>query len=234
MAQWNPWHGCKKYSAGCRNCYVYRIDARHGRDASEVHKTADFALPVKKKRDGSYKLESGTLVWTCFSSDFFLEEADAFRKEAWSFIKERSDLSFIFITKRITRFYECIPDDWGDGYDNVSIWCTCENQSAVDERLSVYLEAPIKHKCLICEPCLEYIDLKGKIDNRISYVSVGGESGENARPMNFDWILKMAEDSKVTGVPVKFRQTGANFIKDGRQYYIPRRYQHSQARKAKI
>ena len=25
---WNPWHGCRKVSAGCVNCYVYRIDAR--------------------------------------------------------------------------------------------------------------------------------------------------------------------------------------------------------------
>ena len=21
---WNPWHGCTKYSEGCRHCYVYR------------------------------------------------------------------------------------------------------------------------------------------------------------------------------------------------------------------
>ncbi|MEN6339375.1 MAG: DUF5131 family protein, partial [Clostridiaceae bacterium] len=30
---WNPWHGCHKYSAGCQNCYVYRMDDRHGKDA---------------------------------------------------------------------------------------------------------------------------------------------------------------------------------------------------------
>ena len=30
-AGWNPWHGCHKLSAGCMNCYVYRIDAQHGR-----------------------------------------------------------------------------------------------------------------------------------------------------------------------------------------------------------
>ena len=34
VAGWNPWHGCRKISEGCRNCYVYRIDERHGRDAS--------------------------------------------------------------------------------------------------------------------------------------------------------------------------------------------------------
>ena len=25
-ASWNPWHGCTKYSEGCRYCYVYRQD----------------------------------------------------------------------------------------------------------------------------------------------------------------------------------------------------------------
>ena len=42
---WNPWHGCRKISAGCLNCYVYRRDESVGRDASAVVKTADFDLP---------------------------------------------------------------------------------------------------------------------------------------------------------------------------------------------
>ena len=23
---WNPWHGCKKCSEGCENCYMYFLD----------------------------------------------------------------------------------------------------------------------------------------------------------------------------------------------------------------
>lgn len=23
---WNPWHGCKKVSPGCKNCFVYKMD----------------------------------------------------------------------------------------------------------------------------------------------------------------------------------------------------------------
>ena len=23
---WNPWHGCKKFSEGCENCYVINDD----------------------------------------------------------------------------------------------------------------------------------------------------------------------------------------------------------------
>ena len=115
-AGWNPWHGCHKLSAGCVNCYVYRIDRLSGRDSSVVTKTAEFSKPIARDRAGNYKIPSGQTVYTCFSSDFFVEEADAWRTDAWRMIKERDDLDFFIVTKRIDRFYDCIPDDWGDGY----------------------------------------------------------------------------------------------------------------------
>ena len=51
-AVWNPWHGCKKYSDGCAHCYVYRMDARHQRDASVVRRTQAFDLPLRRTRGG--------------------------------------------------------------------------------------------------------------------------------------------------------------------------------------
>ncbi len=152
---WNPWHGCHKYSAGCLNCYVYRMDGRHQRDASVVQKTSAFYLPISHARDGSYKIPSGSLIGTCFTSDFLLEDADTWRGEAWRMIRERSDCHFLFITKRITRFDDCIPEDWGEGYRNLTICCTVENQAKVDERLPVFRDAKIAHKIIVCEPLLE-------------------------------------------------------------------------------
>ena len=120
-ADWNPWHGCTKVSPGCKFCYVYRQDAMYGSDISSSlsRKTANFNLPVKRKRDKSYKIESGKIVFTCFTSDFFLSDADPWRPECWQMMRERSDLYFYFFTKRIDRFMDCLPPDWGDGYDNV-------------------------------------------------------------------------------------------------------------------
>ena len=117
---WNPWHGCRKLSAGCANCYVYRGDAKRGIDSETVFKTQSFDAPVqRKKRDGTYKIPVGTLVYTCFTSDFFLAEADTWRGEAWAMIRERSDMRFMIITKRIDRLRdatrECLPADWGEG-----------------------------------------------------------------------------------------------------------------------
>lgn len=94
MTIWNPWHGCRKISAGCQNCYVYRRDSSFGKDSSVVLKTGDFNLPLKRNRAGEYNLSGNETVYTCFTSDFFLEEADAWRAEAWQMIRARSELHF--------------------------------------------------------------------------------------------------------------------------------------------
>ena len=132
MAIWNLWHGCHKISSGCKNCYVYRQDIQYNRDSSIVVKTSKFNLPIKKDRNGKYKIKPGEIVYTCFTSDFFLEDADDWRIDAWDMIRTRKDLYFLIITKRIGRFHVNLPSDWGDGYDNVCICCTTENQERAD------------------------------------------------------------------------------------------------------
>jgi protein gp37 len=232
MAEWNPWHGCRKYSAGCQNCYVYRRDAKYDLDASAVRKNAAFDLPVRRLKDGSYKLGGPDSVFTCFTSDFFLDEADDWRAEAWRMMRERADLSFFFITKRILRFYERLPGDWGDGYPNVSIGVTCENQAAADERLPFFLSLPVKDRVIVCEPMLEAVDFSPYLGPEIRQVVVGGESGETARLMRYEWALGVRRQCEAAGVSLWFKQTGARFEKDGRVYQIPRRFQFSQARKS--
>ncbi len=232
---WNLWHGCHKLSAGCQHCYVYRGDAKRDIDSTIVAKTKSFDLPVQKKRNGEYKIPSGMLVYTCFTSDFFVEDADAWRAEAWKMIRLRNDLNFMMITKRIDRLHESLPADWGDGYENVTICCTIENQDRADYRLPIYKASPIKHKILICEPLLERIDLHPyDIGSWVEQVVVGGESGYNVRPCNFDWVMELHDICIESNVSFWFKQTGAKFIKDGQLYNIKRQFQHSQARKAGI
>ena len=87
MAGWNPWHGCRKISEGCLHCYVYRMDAAHGKDSSQIAKTQAYDLPVRKNRKGQYQIPSGETVYTCFTSDFLLEDADPWRMTAWDMIR---------------------------------------------------------------------------------------------------------------------------------------------------
>ena len=294
---WNPWHGCRKLSEGCRHCYVYRQDAQHDKDSREVRRTAAFNLPVRRTRDGRYKVPPGEMVYTCFTSDFLVEEADAWRAEAWEMIRIRSDLRFFFITKRIDRLMQVLPPDWGGGYENLAVGCTVENQAMADYRLPLLLDAPLRHKLVICAPLLGPLDiaryltpgieevlppdwgggyenlavgctvenqamadyrlpllldaplrhklvicapLLGPLDIAryltpgIEEVSVGGESGNEARPCNYDWVLSIRRQCVAADIPFAFHQTGARLVKDGRLYRIRRPYQHSQARKAGI
>lgn len=220
---WNLWHGCHKLSPGCKHCYVYRGDARRDVDSSVVAQTKKFDLPIRKKRNGEYKIPSGTLVYTCFTSDFFVEDADLWRSDAWDMIRQRTDLNFLMITKRIDRLSECLPKDWGEGYDNVTICCTVENQMYADYRLPIYRNAPIKHKVIICEPLLEQIDLRPyHIGQWVEQVVVGGESGYEARPCNLDWVMDLRSVSIENNISFWFKQTGAKFVKDGKLYHIKR------------
>lgn len=231
---WNLWHGCQKISTGCAHCYVYRTDAKYDRNSTQVYKTQNFNLPLKKDRKGNFKIPFGTLVYTCFTSDFLLEAADEWRAEAWEMMKIRSDCTFFFITKRIDRFAQCVPPDWGEGYENVVVCCTVENQDRADYRLPYLLSAKAKYKEIICSPLLENIDLSRFLSPEIRGVTVGGESGEDARVCDYSWVLDIHRQCVAAGVPFFFQQTGARFLKDGKLYRIPRKDQHSQARKANL
>ena len=111
MAMWNPWRGCKKCSDGCLHCYIHKGDFKRGINTNNIVKIKEFDKPIKRLKNGNYKMKCG-LVYTCFSTDFFIEEADEWRRECWNFIKEREDCTFLFLTKRIDRFYNCIPENW--------------------------------------------------------------------------------------------------------------------------
>ena len=234
MSIWNPWHGCHKISPGCANCYVYRGDAKHGHDSTVVYKTADFDIPLKLTRKKTYKLTPDKIVYTCFTSDFFVEEADAWRAEAWQMMRLRSDLHFLFVTKRIHRFKECIPHDWGEGYENVTICCTVENQAMADYRLPLFNAAPIKHKEIVCEPLLGPIHLLPYLTDEIKAITLGGESGNEARVCDYEWVLDIRRQCIEKQVKFHFKQTGAQLLKDGKLYRIARQFQHSQAKKACI
>jgi|GEM_PF-926332 len=152
----------------------------------------------------------------------------------FSYLQKFKTIPHGFFTKRIDRFLKCVPEDWGEGYDNVLVGCTVENQQMADYRLPIFKSLPIKHKSIIVSPFIEPIDLSAHLDETIEEVSVGGESGVNARPCDYAWILKLREQCVQADIPFRFHQTGAYFIKDGRMFRIPRRYQLSQAHKANI
>lgn len=232
MAMWNPWRCCKKCSDGCKNCYIHKGDLKRNIDTNEIVKTKDFNKPIEKLKNGNYKIKSG-IVYLCFSTDFLIEEADLWREECFKMIKARSDLTFLFLTKRIDRFLKCLPDDWNDGYDNVVVGCTIENQKNADYKLSIFENLPIKHRCIIAQPLLEKIDIE-KYLNNIELVVVGGESDYNARPLDYDWVLNIREQCIRKKINFEFRQCGTHFIKNGKEYLLQTKDLGKQAKLANI
>lgn len=233
MAFWSPWRGCHKHSDGCEYCYIHKGDYKRGIDTNKIVKTDQFYAPIMKNENGEYRIKSGQIVYLCFQTDFFLEDADLWRDECWKMIKERSDLKFLFLTKRIDRFEVCIPSDWGEGYDNVIVGCTIENQANADYRLSIFSKLAIKHKDIICQPLLEEIDIK-KYLNDIDLVVVGGESDQKARYLNYEWVLKIRKQCIESQTNFEFRQCGTHFIKDNKYYYLQTKDLCKLARKANI
>lgn len=229
---WNPWRGCKKYSEGCQYCYIHKGDLKRKVNTNEIVKTKDFYKPVEKLKNGNYKVKAG-IVYLGFSTDFLIEEADGWREECWEMIRERTDLTFLFLTKRIDRFLKCIPKDWKDGYDNVVVCCTIENQKNADRKLAIFKELPIKHKCITAQPLLENIEIEKYLDD-IELVVVGGESDPDARPLDYAWVLNIREQCIRKKVDFEFRQCGTYFIKDNKQYKIQTKDLGKQAKLAKI
>lgn len=233
MAMWNPWRGCRRYSEGCKFCYIHKGDGKRGVDTGNIVRTGQFDAPVARDKAGNYKIKPGQTVYLCFSTDFLIDEADAWRGECWDMMRRRSDLNFLFLTKRIERFAQCAPADWGEGYDNVTVGCTVENQERADERLSLFSQLPIKHKNIICQPMLERINLEPYLRG-VELVVVGGESDRNARPLDYAWVLEVREQCLRQDVRFEFRQCGTHFIKDGKEYTLAVKELCKQARKAGI
>lgn len=232
MGRWDPWRGCHRCSEGCRFCYIHKGDAKRGIDTNVIVKNDNFDRLIAKKKNGEYKMKAG-LIYLCFSSDFLLEDADAWREECWDIIRERSDCTFLFLTKRIERFMECIPTDWEDGYENVVVCCTVENQENADRKLSVFQKLPIRHKQITAQPLIEPIDMEQYLDG-IEAVLVGGESDRNARPLDYNWVLAIREQCIRKNVSFEFRQCGTHFVKDGKEYNLQVKDLCSQARLAGI
>lgn len=234
MIIWNPWHGCHKISEGCEHCYMYFLDGKRGIDTSLIYRTANFDLPIQRDRKGNFKLKSGMQIYVCLSTDFFVEEADEWRPEVWKMIRQRPDIAFRLLTKRAHRISECLPNDWGDGYPNVMLSVTCENQRRADERLPILLSIPARHKGFMAAPFIGKIDASEYLSTgQIEEVLCGGENYDGARVCRYDWVESLSRQCLENEVTFNFIETGTVFEKDGKTYRIPsKRTQSLQAFKS--
>ena len=214
---WNPWQGCKKVSPGCKFCYMYRDKKRFQQDPTVVMRSqpSTFTKPFSWHEPG--------LVFTCSWSDWFIEQADEWRSEAWDIIRKTPHLTYQILTKRPERIASNLPPDWGNGYPNVWIGVSCENQKTFNERVPILADIPARVRFLSIEPLLEHIRFSGlltvgkpkKLLSSIDWVIVGGESGNDAgefrfRPCSVEWMESIVNACLVLNIPAFVKQMGTD------------------------
>lgn len=233
-ATWNVAVGCDKVSPGCKYCYMMRdFGGRFGKEVNGTvtrTKPATFRAPLKWQREGRVG-EGGRklLVFTSSLTDLFHPAIDAYREEAWGIIRQCPDLVFQILTKRPERVLECLPEDWGEGWENVWVGVSAEDQQRANDRIPMLAEIPAKVKFVSFEPLLGEITLRDVTgcehyeDGILPYhwAIVGGESGNGSgiwryRYCYYDWIYKLIYHHKDAGVPVFLKQFGTHIAKESR------------------
>lgn len=221
---WNPWHGCHKVSPGCKNCYMFRDKARYGQDPNVVVRSkTKFGDPLKWPH-------VPTMCFTCSWSDWFIEEADPWRDEAYDVIRQTPWITYQILTKRIERAKGRVPNP---PLANVWLGVSVEDQRSADARIPLLLRTPAEARFISYEPALGAVDFAAipqcmddnepterQIDGPlglhyirhgapfIDWVIAGGESGPDARPMHPDWVRSVRDQCQVAGVPFFFKQWG--------------------------
>jgi protein gp37 len=76
------------------------------------------------------------------------------------------------------------------------------------------LSYPIKRRFVACAPLLDAIDLS-KYLGGIEHVSVGGETGREARECDYEWVLNIRKQCEIAGITFWFKNTGSFFKRDG-------------------
>lgn len=220
---WNPWHGCVKISEGCANCYMYFLDKQRDKNGADIYKTkTNFKYPIQKDRKGNYKIQSGERIRVCMTSDFFLEEADQWRDEAWDVMRQRPDVKFFLLTKRPQRVMQCLPVDWGNGWSNITFNVSCENQRRADERIPILLDLPFQHKGILCAPLIGPVSVEKYLtDGQIERIMCAGENYDGCRPCDFDWVKTLWAEAVAHDTTFSFIETGTNFVYNGKSYYMP-------------
>lgn len=227
-ATWNPWHGCKKVSPGCKFCYMYRDKERYNQDPTTV-------LRSKTKFKEPLSWKEPRLIFTCSWSDWFIEEADEWRTEAWEIIKKTPQHTYQILTKRPERIKDHLPEDWDEGYENVWLGVSIESQDQIG-RMDTLYSAPAKTKFLSLEPLIGPIDLFSSMTGYptfddpgnggepvlwgMDWVIIGGESGNETgkygyRECRLSWIDSLIDQCKDhhTQVPVFVKQLGTHLAK---------------------
>jgi protein gp37 len=247
----NFWIGCQEASPACDHCYA-RVQNEHRKWVAgwgphgERRRTAPSTWhQLHKWNREAQRRGVRDKVFSNSLADFFDKAArPLWRREAWHLIEQCQHLDFLILTKRPQNIAAMLPDPgagvkpWGDGWPNVWLGTTVENQTVADRRIPQLLAVPAVKHFLSCEPLLGPLSISSiyagtdivkplagvtwyptpkdwpvqgitaRHSRKIDWVICGGESGKGARPMHPDWARGLRDQCAAAGVPFFFKQWG--------------------------
>ena len=222
----NPWVGCTKISPGCDHCYAEGWAKRSGQvhwgpDAVR-HRTsmANWRKPLKWHAavpDGQRQRVFCASLADVFDNDV----PQNWREDLFALIRATPRLDWLLLTKRIGNVKSMLPADWGNsiyGYNNVWLGISVVNQDEADRDIPKLLAVPARIRFLSCEPLLGPISFVGRwIDHpnpamhenwleALDWVIVGGESGAQSRPMEYQWAADLVAQCRAVQTAVFMKQ----------------------------
>lgn len=227
---WNIARGCSKVDADCKFCYMYRdsFDGKRYNPREVVRTKTVFNLPLKLKKPSR--------IFTSSLTDVFHEAIDSYRKEMWDIIRKCPQHTFQILTKRPERIIDHLPEDWGEGWDNVWLGTSVGSNAGI-QRIKDLVEVRgiCKTLFLSLEPLHGFVDLsqyyfpyrliknvseenRTKLIDLVDWVIVGGESGHETgtyryRPCEIEWIENIVIDCQQSRKPVFVKQMGTYLSK---------------------
>jgi protein gp37 len=214
----NPWIGCQHVSPGCEHCYAEAMmDQRYGkvewgpRGQRQRTSDANWRNSIKwNAKARAFKQEHGRRprVFTASLADVFDNQVpEEWRRDLFALIRECRRLDFLILTKRPQNIRKMLPSDWGDGYPNVWLGVTAEDQVHFDQRWRHLQNIPSAIKFISYEPALGPLRLS-EARAFPDWLISGGESGPGARPVDPQWIRDIIADCRRNGVTPFHKQWG--------------------------
>lgn len=209
--------GCWKISEGCRHCYASDLDHRYGgsnwgKDAPrKVMGEKYWAEPMKWDRKAA-KEGRRHRIFCSSMTDVFLDDPTIARERLrlWDMIRNTPNCDWLLLTKRPSNIGRNLPDSWGDGWPNVWIGVSCEDQGCADYRIPILAKIPALIRFVSYEPALGPIDFRQHFENPCGpdWVIVGGESGNGARRFDVEWARSTVQQCREYGVNPFVKQLG--------------------------
>lgn len=172
-------------------------------------------------------------VFCASLADVFDNEVpDEWRADLIRLIEKTPNLDWLILTKRIGNAERMMVEatralrsrDPGRAIlHNVWLGATVVNQEEADRDIPKLLAVPAAVRFVSMEPLLGLVDLSSYLRPKfrpskdpdwqdlhgpLDWVIVGGESGQNARPMHGSWAYDLHDQCEAAGVPFLFKQWG--------------------------